>query len=56
LPFDNGLPFSFAQVKGENIGSEVVNVVKPSYACHFGCFKVPETPVLDDEGNAKKKH
>jgi hypothetical protein len=27
--------------------------VKP-YGCHFGCFKVPETPVLDDE-NAKKK-
>jgi hypothetical protein len=39
--------------KEENIGSEVVNVSNP-YTCHFGCFKVQETPVLDDEGNAKK--
>jgi hypothetical protein len=47
--------FSFAQVKGENIGSEVVNVVKPYTPAISDAFKVPETPVLDDEGNAKKE-
>jgi hypothetical protein len=35
--------------------SEVVNVVKPYTAAISDAFKVPETPVLDDEGNAKKK-
>jgi hypothetical protein len=47
--------FSFAQVKSENIGSEVVNVVKPYTPAISDAFKVPETPVLDDEGNAKKE-
>lgn len=46
---------SFAQVKGENIGSEVVNVVKPYTPAISDAFKVPETPVLDDEENAKKE-
>jgi hypothetical protein len=48
------LQVSFAQKK-ENIGSEVVNVVKPYTAAISDAFKVPETPVLDDEG-AKENH
>ncbi|NGY35935.1 TonB-dependent receptor [Flavobacterium sp. XN-5] len=46
---------SFAQKKEENIGSEVVNVVKPYTAAISDAFKVPESPVLDDDGNAKKE-
>lgn len=46
---------SFAQKKDENIGSEVVNVVKPYTATLSDAFKVPEAPVLDDAGNAKKE-
>jgi hypothetical protein len=42
--------------KEENIGSEVVNVVKPYTPAISDAFKVPETPVLDDEGNAKRNH
>jgi hypothetical protein len=49
------LQVSFAQKKEENIGSEVVNVV-PYTAAISDAFKVPETPVLDDEGNAKRNH
>ena len=47
--------FSFAQKKGENIGTEVVNVVKPYTPTISDAFKVKETPILDDEGNAKKE-
>jgi len=47
--------FSFAQKKGENIGTEVVNVVKPYTPTISDAFKVKETPVLDDEGNIKKE-
>jgi hypothetical protein len=47
--------FCFVQKKEENIGSEVVNVVKPYTAAISDAFKVPETPVLDDEGMQKKK-
>jgi outer membrane receptor protein involved in Fe transport len=47
--------FSFAQKKEENIGSEVVNVVKPYTPTLSDAFKVQETPLLDDEGNAKKE-
>ena len=47
--------FSFAQKKGENIGTEVVNVVKPYTPTISDAFKVKETPVLDDEGNTKKE-
>jgi hypothetical protein len=46
---------SFAQKKDENIGSEVVNVVKPYTPAISDAFKVQETPILDDEGNAKKE-
>ena len=47
--------FSFSQKKGENIGTEVVNVVKPYTPTISDAFKIKETPVLDDEGNAKKE-
>lgn len=47
--------FSFAQKKGENIGTEVVNVVKPYTPTISDAFKVKETPVLDDEENTKKE-
>jgi hypothetical protein len=47
--------FSLAQKKGENIGTEVVNVVKPYTPTISDAFKVKETPVLDDEGNSKKE-
>lgn len=47
--------FSFAQKKDENIGTEVVNVVKPYTPTISDAFKVKETPVLDDEGNTKKE-
>jgi hypothetical protein len=51
--------FSFAQKKDpkkdENIGTEVVNVVKPYTPTISDAFKVSETPVLDDAENAKKE-
>ena len=46
---------TFAQVKDENIGSEVVNIVKPYTPTISDAFKVKETPVLDDDDNAKKE-
>jgi hypothetical protein len=51
--------FSFAQKKDpkkdENIGTEVVNVVKPYTPTISDAFKVGETPVLDDAENTKKE-
>ncbi len=51
--------FSFAQKKDpkkeENIGTEVVNVVKPYTPTILDAFKVSETPVLDDAENTKKE-
>jgi hypothetical protein len=47
--------FSLAQKKQENIGTEVVNVVKPYTPTISDAFKVKETPSLDDEGNSKKE-
>ena len=47
--------FSFAQKKDENIGTEVVNVVKPYTPTISDAFKVNEIPVLDDSDNAKKE-
>lgn len=50
---------SFAQKKDpkkdENIGTEVVNVVKPYTPTISDAFKVNETPVLDDTDNNKKE-
>ncbi len=45
----------FAQKKDENIGTEVVNVVKPYSATISDAFKVKETPSLDDDDTAKKE-
>lgn len=51
--------FSFAQKKDpkkdENIGTEVVNVVKPYTPTISDAFKVSEIPVLDDAENTKKE-
>ncbi len=47
---------SFSQKKDENIGTEVVNVVKPYTPTISDAFKVKETPNLDDEDNAKKQN
>jgi outer membrane receptor protein involved in Fe transport len=46
---------TLAQKKDENIGTEVVNVVKPYTATISDAFKVKETPSLDDEDNSKKE-
>ncbi len=50
---------SFAQKKDpkkdENIGTEVVNVVKPYTPTISDAFKVSETPILDDTENTKKE-
>lgn len=45
---------AFAQKKDENIGTEVVNVVKPYTPTISDAFKIKETPKLDDEDNSKK--
>lgn len=49
------LQFSFSQKKNENIGSEVVNIVKPYTPTISDAFKVKETPVLEDEEEQKKE-
>jgi hypothetical protein len=49
------IQFSFSQVKDENIGSEVVNIVKPYTPTISDAFKVKETPVLADEEMQKKE-
>lgn len=43
-----------AQKKDENIGTEVVNVVKPYTPTISDAFKVKETPTIEDEDNSKK--
>lgn len=47
--------FSFSQKKDENIGTEVVNVVKPYTPTISDAFKVKETPTLEDSDNSKKE-
>lgn len=47
---------SFAQKKDENIGTEVVNVVKPYTPTISDAFKVKETPSLDDDDTSKKEN
>lgn len=47
---------AFAQKKDENIGTEVVNVVKPYTPTISDAFKVKETPSLDDEETLKKEN
>lgn len=50
-----GLQATYAQKKDENIGTEVVNVVKSYTPTVSDAFKVKETPSLDDEETAKKE-
>ena len=45
----------FAQKKDENIGTEVVNVVKPYTPTISDAFKIKETPTLDDNETNKKE-
>ena len=47
--------FAFSQKKDENIGTEVVNVVKPYTPTISDAFKVKETPSLNDEETSKKE-
>ncbi len=47
--------FSFAQKKDENIGTEVVNVVKSYTPTISDASKVKEIPALEEEENAKKE-
>ena len=47
--------FSFSQKKEDNIGTEVVNVVKPYTPTLSDAFKVKEIPDGNDEGNSKKE-
>lgn len=46
---------SYSQKKDENIGTEVVNVVKPYTPTISDAFKVKETPVIEDEVNTDKE-
>jgi hypothetical protein len=46
---------TFAQKKDENIGTEVVNVVKPYTPTISDAFKVKETPIIEDETNTDKE-
>jgi hypothetical protein len=48
--------FSNAQNKQENIGTEVVNVVKPYAPTISDAFKVKEVPVFTNDENAKKEN
>lgn len=47
--------FSFAQNKQDNIGTEVVNVVKPYAPTISDAFKEKEVPVITTDENAKKE-
>lgn len=55
LFFLNSL-LGIAQKKDENIGTEVVNVVKPYTATISDAFKVKETPSLNDDEITKKEN
>ena len=45
----------FSQKKDENIGTEVINVVKPYTPTISDAFKLKETPKMEDEDNEKKE-
>lgn len=47
--------FSFAQKNDDNIGTEVINVVKPYTPTISDAFKVKEIPSLEDADNTKKE-
>jgi hypothetical protein len=50
-----GFQIAAAQKKDENIGTEVVNVVKAYTPTISDAFKVKETPILSDDDNSKKE-
>jgi hypothetical protein len=50
------IQISFSQKKDDNIGTEVVNVVKPYTPTISDAFKVKETPTLDDDDTTKKEN
>jgi len=50
-----GAQMTLAQKKDENIGTEVVNVVKPYTPTISDAFKVKETPSLEDDDTSKKE-
>ncbi len=50
-----GFQAATAQKKDKNIGTEVVNVVKPYTPTISDAFKVKETPVMEDDDNTQKK-
>jgi hypothetical protein len=54
--FLGSFPKIMAQKKDDNIGTEVVNVVKPYTPTISDAFKVKETPTLDDEETSKKEN
>ena len=47
--------FGLAQKKDENIGSEVVNIVKPYSPTISDAFKVKETPKFEDDAEVQKE-
>ena len=47
---------SYSKKKDENIGAEVVNVVKPYTPSISDAFKVKETPSFDDDETANKEN
>ncbi len=51
-----GIQTVSAQKKDENIGTEVVNVVKPYTPTISDAFKVKETPNLNDDENSAKEN
>ena len=51
-----GSLLGYSQKKDENIGTEVVNVVKPYTATISDAFKVKETPSLNDDEITKKEN
>ena len=55
LFFLASLQIVMAQKRDENIGTEVVNVVKPYTPTISDAFKVKETPTLEDSDNSKKE-
>lgn len=50
-----GTQITFAQKQDGDIGTEVVNVVKPYTPSISDAFKVKETPSLEDDDNSKKE-
>jgi len=50
-----GITGAQAQKKDEDLGSEVVNIVRPYTPTISDAFKVKETPVIEDEQDTKKE-